>query len=88
MSKMYVDNPKIELFLDHVKTVAQYVVEKYSRRVIMWDDEFRQVEEPVIAKSGLGQLVDIVVWNYNPGTSIFITNAYLRLKICVYNLYA
>jgi hypothetical protein len=67
MSKMTVTDPKVELFLEHAKTIAEYVTSKHSKRVLMWDDEFRQLEEAMIVKSGLGSIVDIVVWNYNEG---------------------
>jgi len=30
------DFPKVELFLDHVKTVATYVIQKHGKRVMMW----------------------------------------------------
>ena len=32
----------------------------------MWDDEFRSLSERQLIDSGLGHLVDVVVWNYQP----------------------
>lgn len=61
----HIDKPQI--FLDHVKFVANYVKETYNPvRVLMWDDEFRKLDEDAILRSEIGQLVDIVVWNYDP----------------------
>lgn len=31
---------------------------------MMWDDEFRSFSEHQLLQSGIGSLVDIVVWNY------------------------
>ena len=57
-----------QLFLEHVKFVAKYVQDNYNTvRVLMWDDEFRKLEEEAIQSSGLGHLVDIIVWNNGTG---------------------
>lgn len=55
-----------DLFLHHAKHVATYVKEKHKVQPLMWDDEFRNLEERVILRYGIGDLVEIVVWNYNP----------------------
>ncbi|CAG7828947.1 unnamed protein product, partial [Allacma fusca] len=54
----------VDLFLDHVSYVAQYIKDSYDVRPLMWDDQFRSVDEDLIVKSGLGSLVEIVVWDY------------------------
>lgn len=57
-----------DLFLMHVQYVAKYVKHKYPNVTpMMWDDEFRKLEEEQIIRYGIGSLVDIVVWNYHPG---------------------
>nr|CAH0105520.1 unnamed protein product [Daphnia galeata] len=55
-----------DLFIDHVSAVAKFVNEKLGMRPMMWDDEFRSFSEPQLVQSGIGSLVDIVVWNYKP----------------------
>lgn len=55
-----------DLFLDHVSTVAKFVVQNLGIQPMMWDDEFRSLPEEQIARSGIGRLVDLVVWNYKP----------------------
>jgi hexosaminidase len=60
------------LFLQHVKTVAEHVKSRYNVQPLMWDDEFRKLDENVILQSGLGSLVEIVVWNYSFGIKFFL----------------
>ena len=38
----------------------------FKKRAMMWDDEFRSFSEPQLFQSGIGSLVDVVVWNYQP----------------------
>ena len=59
-----------DLFLAHVSTLANFVTEKLKLRPMMWDDEFRSLSEPQLTKSGIGRLVDLVVWNYKPTVRI------------------
>ncbi|ODM88604.1 Hexosaminidase D [Orchesella cincta] len=53
-----------ELFLSHATHVASYVKNKHKVQPIMWDDEFRNLDEALIMKYEIGNLVDILVWNY------------------------
>lgn len=55
-----------DLFLDHVTAVAQLVGRRLGLRPLMWDDEFRNVADAELHRSGVGRLVDVVVWNYGP----------------------
>lgn len=64
-----------DLFLQHVKHVATYVKEKHKVRPLMWDDEFRNLDEHTILRYGVGDLVDIVVWNYQPEVASHIPPA-------------
>lgn len=64
MARFRMDPP--DLFLTHAKHVASYVKEKHKVQPIMWDDEFRNLDERMILHYGLGDLVEIVVWNYHP----------------------
>ena len=47
----------------------------------MWDDEFRSFSERQLFDSGLGRLVDIVVWNYHPQLELGpdVWNKYLNV---------
>lgn len=73
MSKFHIKEP--QLFLEHVSEVAKYVKTKHNVQPLMWDDEFRKLDELLIQKSGIGDLVEIVVWNYKPGK---ILHTYFR----------
>ncbi|CAL8137251.1 unnamed protein product [Orchesella dallaii] len=55
-----------ELFLSHVTQVAGFVKNRHKVQPLMWDDEFRKMDEKVIMKYEIGTLVEIVVWNYTP----------------------
>jgi len=48
---------------------------------MMWDDEFRSLTERQLFDSGLGRLVDVVVWNYHPQLELGsdIWNKYLNV---------
>lgn len=61
---------KNDLFLHHVKKVAQYVKENYDIQPIMWDDEFRKVPLMAIQDSQVGQLLEIMVWKYSIGIMV------------------
>jgi hexosaminidase len=60
------------LFLQHVKSVAKYVVDTHHVKPLMWDDEFRKLDARTIRNSGIGELVELVVWNYHPGLFGFL----------------
>ena len=70
-----------DLFIDHVGKVAKFVNQKLGMRPMMWDDEFRSFSEPQLLQSGIGSLVDIVVWNYKPTLELDrgILNKYLNV---------
>ena len=55
-----------DLFLSHVVNVATLVRDELKLQPLMWDDEFRSIAESDLHRSGVGRLVDIVVWNYSP----------------------
>lgn len=55
-----------DLFIDHVSAVANFVINNLGMRPMMWDDEFRSLPEQQLVRSGIGSLVDLVVWNYKP----------------------
>ncbi|KAK2709765.1 hexosaminidase D-like [Artemia franciscana] len=56
---------KMNLFLSHVFDVASYAKTKLGLSPMMWDDEFRVLTEEDIKASGLGDIVEIVVWQYS-----------------------
>ncbi|XP_008211560.1 hexosaminidase D [Nasonia vitripennis] len=56
---------KRQLFLNHVHVVASYIKKKYPHlTVLMWDDEFREIDPQEIIDKGLNKLVEPVVWKY------------------------
>ncbi|XP_046334530.2 uncharacterized protein LOC124116932 isoform X1 [Haliotis rufescens] len=58
---------KYQLFLKHVKKVAKFVKTKFpATKVMMWDDELRRMPDQMIAGSGLGSMVELMVWSYTP----------------------
>lgn len=64
---------KQQLFLNHVTTVARYIREKYPKvTVLTWDDEFRKVTLQELTESGIGALVEPVVWKYTPTIESFL----------------
>ncbi len=53
------------LFLDHVRSVAEYLREQHGVTALMWDDMLRSVPPEEILAAGLGGgLVEPVVWAY------------------------
>ncbi|XP_060573284.1 hexosaminidase D-like [Ruditapes philippinarum] len=66
--KMLMENWTVQqLFFAHVRAVCLFIKEKYPHiTIIMWDDMLRFLELPVLAESGLGSLVEIMVWHYLP----------------------
>lgn len=55
-----------DLFMSHITRVAKFVNEQLGKRTMMWDDEFRSIPETQLIQTGIGNLVDLVVWNYKP----------------------
>lgn len=66
--KMILENWTVQqLFFAHIRAVCLYIKQKYPHlTIIMWDDMLRFLEMPVLAESGLGSLVEIMVWHYLP----------------------
>ncbi|WAQ96921.1 HEXD-like protein [Mya arenaria] len=56
-----------QLFFAHMRAVCLYIKEKYPHlTIIMWDDMLRFLEQPVLSESGLGTLVEPMIWHYLP----------------------
>ncbi|XP_048758063.2 hexosaminidase D-like [Ostrea edulis] len=54
-----------QLFLVHVKAILCHIKETHPNiNSIMWDDMLRHIELPVLLNSGLGDLVEPMVWHY------------------------
>lgn len=54
-----------ELFMSHVRTVANFVRRKWPNlNVVIWDDMLRQIQLVDLQKSKLGALVEPMVWVY------------------------
>lgn len=58
-------NGPMELFLNHITRVLKYLKQEYNHlRLIMWDDMFRSIELSMLQESGIGKLVEPMVWYY------------------------
>lgn len=56
---------KRQLFLNHVQIIASYIKSKYPHlTILMWDDEFREIDPQEIINRNLNKLVEPVVWKY------------------------
>lgn len=54
-----------KMFLDHVVTVARFIVDKRPGiRLLMWDDMMRKISTSTIKESGLQSLASPVMWFY------------------------
>ena len=60
------------LFLEHVYRVASYVREKNKVIPIMWDDLLRTIPMQTMQNSGIGTLVEPMVWVYVEDIDRFI----------------
>ena len=70
-----------DLFLNHVSSIAHFVKDKLQLQPLMWDDEFRAFSESDLVRAQVGDLVEIVVWNYQPTLQLGgdIWNKYLNV---------
>lgn len=60
---------KAQMFFRHIRHVLEYITAKYpGTRLIMWDDMFRDVDLKVMQESGVGELVEPMVWFYQQST--------------------
>lgn len=56
---------KQQLFLQHVRRIAQKIKEKHRNlRVLMWDDMFRTMTKSELKKSQIDAVVEPVIWMY------------------------
>lgn len=54
-----------QLFLDHVYSVASFVKKKWpDLKVIIWDDQIRQISLELLKNSAIGKMVEPMVWVY------------------------
>jgi hexosaminidase len=57
-----------QLFLDHVYNVAAFVKKKFPNlKVVIWDDQLRQISTEMLKNSGIGKIVEPMVWVYAEG---------------------
>ncbi|XP_046387009.1 hexosaminidase D [Ischnura elegans] len=56
--------PRERLFLGHVAHVAAHVRNRYGSIPLVWDDMLRHVSPEAMKESGLGSLVEPMVWVY------------------------
>lgn len=58
-------HPRDTLFLQHVRSVVGALTRRWPRvRPLIWDDMLRHVPQRDLLESGIGQLVDPMVWVY------------------------
>ena len=69
-SKIYHDGKT--LFLEHVHRLAKYVKESKGIIPIIWDDMLRNIPSQTIRDSGLGPLVEPMIWVYIEDIDRFI----------------
>ncbi|XP_026470991.1 hexosaminidase D [Ctenocephalides felis] len=66
--------PRDDLFISHVLAVAQIVRRRWPGvRPIIWDDMLRHIDVHVLRESGLGKVVDPMVWVYAPDVYRFVS---------------
>lgn len=69
--------PPRQLFVDHVKRVANYAKTTFKVQPIMWDDMLRSMGTKELEESGLGKhgLVEPMVWVYVEDIDHFVEGA-------------
>lgn len=77
------------LFLQHVTKIAHYVKNKYKVVPIIWDDMIRRTSSRVLQSSGVGLLVEPMVWVYAEDVpSFFFPSMWHRYKMTFKNIWA
>jgi len=66
------------LFLDHIKTVGSYVSKK-GKTPLIWDDMLRNIPRSDIQFSGIGEVVEVMVWSYTEDIDRFIAHSNWRM---------
>lgn len=67
------DKERNEIFLSHVKTVANFVRLKWPHlKVVIWDDMLRQMRLADLQQSDIGRLVEPMVWVYTEDIYRFV----------------
>ncbi|ESP00420.1 hypothetical protein LOTGIDRAFT_140764 [Lottia gigantea] len=56
-----------DMFFEHVSKNVRYLKQKYPQITpIIWDDEFRHESLEMIKKFGLGNVLEPMIWSYQP----------------------
>uniref|UniRef100_A0A182NCW9 Uncharacterized protein n=1 Tax=Anopheles dirus TaxID=7168 RepID=A0A182NCW9_9DIPT len=67
---------KDQLFLDHVYNVATMVRRRWPHlRIIIWDDMLRHIAPDALQASGIGKLVEPMIWVYAEDIYKFVQSA-------------
>lgn len=69
------------IFLDHVVRIAKYVREKHNVIPIIWDDMLRNFNPERIRQSGLGRLVEPMVW-------VYVKDVYHFVSVPMFSMFA
>ncbi|XP_049533546.1 hexosaminidase D [Anopheles darlingi] len=65
--------PKDQLFLDHVYNVATMIRRRWPKlRIIIWDDMLRHMSLEALQASGIGPLVEPMIWVYTEDIYKFV----------------
>ncbi|XP_067100944.1 hexosaminidase D isoform X1 [Osmerus mordax] len=68
-----------QLFLGHVTRVARGMREAWPHlNIIMWDDMLRGMDQETLRDSGLGGLVQPMLWDYSPALDVEATVSLLE----------
>lgn len=77
------------LYLQHVTKIARLVKKKYEVVPIIWDDMIRRTSSRVLQSSGVGSLVEPMVWVYAEDVpSFFFPSMWHRYKMTFKNIWA
>lgn len=61
------------LFLDHVYQVAAFIKKKWpNMKIIIWDDQLRQMSVETLRGSGISKMVEVMVWAYTEDIYKFV----------------
>ncbi|XP_053646485.2 hexosaminidase D-like [Cherax quadricarinatus] len=76
------DLAPLQLYVDHVAYVAQYVKSRWGVRVLIWDDMLRHAPSHLL--HALAGLVEPTVWAYGPDVSRMVPPYILRTYAAVF----
>ncbi|XP_072382765.1 hexosaminidase D-like isoform X2 [Diabrotica undecimpunctata] len=77
------------LWLDHVIKLALYIKSTYpNKKIIVWDDMLRNIDEDLLKQSNIGDLVEPMVWYYQNEDAFFNQNLWDKYCTIFPNIWA